>query len=116
MDDDMEDEGLVGGSASTEVLPRSIIAKLVKDRLPPSLRAGNDTIALLQECTSEFLQMVTSEANDACSEAGRKTISEEHILNALCKLDFARFADQCAAINGEEHVRHPGTSFGSLPH
>lgn len=59
---------------------------------------------------AEFLQMVTSEANDACNETGKKTITEEHVIAALRKLDFDRFASECAGIGGEEQARvlvHP---------
>jgi len=56
---------------------------------------------------AEFLQMVTSEANDACNETGKKTITEEHVIAALRKLDFDRFASECAGIGGEEQARVP---------
>jgi len=49
--------------------------------------------------------MLTSEANEASNEEKKKTITEGHIMAALRKLDFARFATECATIGGEEQAR-----------
>lgn len=62
--------------------------------------------------------MVTSEANEACNGAKKKTITEEHVLAALRKLDFGRFASECAGIGGEEQAsrRRPSCAPPRVPY
>ena len=43
---------------------------------------------------SEFLQILTDQANAASSEGGKNTITEAHVLKALNDLEFKRFAAQ----------------------
>jgi histone H3/H4 len=47
----------------------------------------------MQECVTEFLLFVTSEAQEICEEKKRKTIQGEDIIEAMKKLDFERYAD-----------------------
>ena len=45
----------------------------------------------MQECATEFLTFVTSEAQSICSEAGRKTITADDVLTGLKNLGFDEY-------------------------
>ena len=51
----------------------------------------------------EFLQMLTSEANEAASAEKKKTLSEAHLLGALRKLGYPQLAAECEAVGEAEH-------------
>ena len=44
--------------------------------------------------TTEFLQILTDQANAASSEGGKNTITEAHVVKALKDLEFKHFAAQ----------------------
>eukprot|EP00938_MAST-03A_sp_MAST-3A-sp1_P006844 g6844.t1 len=45
----------------------------------------------MQECVSEFISFITSEASDKCLQEKRKTINGEDILWALSALGFDQY-------------------------
>jgi len=47
----------------------------------------------VQECVTEFLLFVTSEANEICAIDNRKTLSGEDIIKAMDKLGFDDYKD-----------------------
>mmetsp|Transcript_36947 Transcript_36947/g.86315 ORF Transcript_36947/g.86315 Transcript_36947/m.86315 type:complete len:154 (-) Transcript_36947:200-661(-) len=82
-------------SSSEQGLPRSTVAKLIKDVTPPDFKCSPDAQALLNECLSEFIQMLTAEANEQSSKEKKNTLSEAHVLSALKTLGFERYAAAC---------------------
>lgn len=46
-----------------------------------------------QECVSEFICFITSEASDKCQQEKRKTINGEDILWAMSTLGFDKYVD-----------------------
>jgi len=52
------------------------------------VRLAGETRELLADCCTEFIQLVSSEANEICEKERRKTIMPEHILAALQALGF----------------------------
>lgn len=47
----------------------------------------------IQECTSEFISFITSEAGDKAAAEKRKTITGDDVLTALKSLGFDELAD-----------------------
>lgn len=47
----------------------------------------------IQECVSEFISFITSEASERCQNEKRKTINGEDILYAMCALGFDNYVD-----------------------
>ena len=45
----------------------------------------------MQECVSEFLLFVTSEASEICSNQKRSTINGDDIIKAMMKLGFDEY-------------------------
>ncbi|KAK9056071.1 hypothetical protein SSX86_027158 [Deinandra increscens subsp. villosa] len=60
----------------------------MRKNLPPHAKISDDSKETIQECVSEFISFVTSEANDRCQHEQRKTITAEDILWAMNKLGF----------------------------
>lgn len=47
----------------------------------------------MQECVSEFISFITSEASDRCHMEKRKTINGEDILFAMSSLGFDNYVE-----------------------
>ena len=60
-------------------IPRAALNKLIKE-LVPNVRVANDSRELILNCCTEFIHLVSSEANDICNKEHKKTISPEHVL------------------------------------
>ena len=94
------------------------VNKMFKDMLGPEHRCTAEAHGLLHAClngarrvpalaelhimlsttcacfVTEFLQILTDQANAASSEGGKNTITEAHVLKALKDLEFKQFAAQ----------------------
>ena len=57
--------------------------------LLPNVRVANDARELILNCCTEFIQLVSSEANDICNKQAKKTISPEHALQGKSLYDSA---------------------------
>lgn len=73
-------------------LPKATVNKFAND-LAHSLevRLTSDTRDLIATCCSEFVQLLSSEANEICEKDSKKTITPEHVLRALDQLGLERF-------------------------
>lgn len=78
----------VSGTGLTNVeddeltLPRASINKMIKE-LVPSVRIANEARELILNCCTEFIHLLSSEANDICNQNHKKTINAEHVLQGL---------------------------------
>ena len=72
-------------------LPRSTLAQKIREAFPSELRVAGATMDLLVDCCTEFVQLVTSEANEISSKDNKATMNPEHILQALQQLEFPEF-------------------------
>lgn len=75
-------------------LPRSTIAQKIREAFPSEMRVAGATMDLLIDCCTEFVQLVTSEANDICSKESKATMNPEQIIQALQQLEFPEFEDE----------------------
>ena len=74
-------------------LPINNVARLMKNTLPVTAKVSKDAKECMQECVSEFISFVTSEAGDRCTSDKRKTINGEDILISLHALGFENYAE-----------------------
>ncbi|AMD21867.1 HFR012Cp [Eremothecium sinecaudum] len=74
-------------------LPINNVARLMKNTLPVTTKVSKDAKECMQECVSEFISFVTSEASDRCATDKRKTINGEDILISLHALGFENYAE-----------------------
>jgi hypothetical protein len=57
----------------------------------PTVRVANESRELILNFCTEFIHLISSEANEICNQKNKKTISAEHVLEALNKLGFSDF-------------------------
>lgn len=74
-------------------LPIANVARLMKGTLPPSAKVSKDAKECMQECVSELISFITSEASDKCLREKRKTINGEDVLYSMYDLGFENYAE-----------------------
>lgn len=74
-------------------LPIANVARLMKNTLPQTAKVSKDAKECMQECVSEFISFITSEASDKCVREKRKTINGEDVLYSLHDLGFENYAE-----------------------
>ena len=76
----MDKAGLAEGGQDDELsVPRAALNKMIKE-LIPRIRVANDARELILNCCTEFIHLVSSEANEICVKQQKKTISPDHVL------------------------------------
>lgn len=65
----------------------------MKKTLPENAKIAKEAKECVQECVSEFISFITSEASDRCQQEKRKTINGEDILWAMQSLGFENYAE-----------------------
>ncbi|KAL6006928.1 Down-regulator of transcription 1 [Asimina triloba] len=71
--------------------------KIIKEMLPPDVRVARDAQDLLVECCVEFINLISSESNEVCSQEEKRTIAPEHVLKALEVLGFGEYIEEVYA-------------------
>lgn len=74
-------------------LPIANVARVMKLALPPRAKLSKESKECVQECVSEFISFVTSQAIDRCTLEKRKTLNGEDILWAMFTLGFEHYAE-----------------------
>ncbi|ESQ52339.1 hypothetical protein EUTSA_v10017301mg [Eutrema salsugineum] len=74
-------------------LPIANISRIMKRGLPPNGKIAKDAKEIVQECVSEFISFITSEASDKCQREKRKTINGDDLLWAMATLGFEDYID-----------------------
>lgn len=98
-EDDLDDGGDGDGYREVELreqdrfLPVANIARIMKTVLPGNAKIAKDAKETIQECVSEYISFVTSEASDKCQQEKRKTINGDDILWAMSTLGFDKYID-----------------------
>eukprot|EP01017_Pseudomicrothorax_dubius_P038956 TRINITY_DN5919_c0_g1_i4.p1 TRINITY_DN5919_c0_g1~~TRINITY_DN5919_c0_g1_i4.p1 ORF type:complete len:135 (+),score=55.75 TRINITY_DN5919_c0_g1_i4:131-535(+) len=74
-------------------LPVANISRIMKRALPENAKIAKDAKELVQECVSEFISFITSEACEKCKAEKRKTINGDDLLFAMNTLGFEGYID-----------------------
>ncbi|CAK9161453.1 unnamed protein product [Ilex paraguariensis] len=89
-------------------LPIANISRIMKKGLPANGKIAKDAKETVQECVSEFISFVTSEASDKCQREKRKTINGDDLLWAMATLGFEDYIEplkvylnRCREIEGD---------------
>ena len=72
-------------------LPIANISRIMKRALPENGKIAKNAKECMQECVSELISFVTSEASDRCGSEKRKTINGDDILYSLRVLGFDNY-------------------------
>jgi len=104
-------------------LPIANIARIMKNTLPENAKIAKDSKETVQECVSEFISFITSEASDKCMQEKRKTINGDDLLWAMSTLGFDKYVEPLKiylskyreAIRGDKPDSKSGSSLGRPP-
>ncbi|GES61580.1 CCAAT-binding factor complex subunit HapC [Aspergillus terreus] len=69
------------------------VARIMKLALPENAKIAKEAKECMQECVSEFISFITSEASEKCQQEKRKTVNGEDILFAMTSLGFENYAE-----------------------
>jgi nuclear transcription Y subunit beta len=95
------------GKEQDRLLPTANISRIMKQALSQGpgvetpgktdeiskaeAKISREAKEIVQECVSEFISFITSEASDKCKEEKRKTINGDDIICAMQTLGFDRY-------------------------
>ncbi|XP_030551449.1 nuclear transcription factor Y subunit B-5-like [Rhodamnia argentea] len=74
------------------LLPIANLGRIMKQTLPPNAKISKEAKETMQECVSEFIGFVTSEASEKCRKERRKTVNGDDICCAMETLGFDNYA------------------------
>ncbi|KAJ0557574.1 putative transcription factor Hap3/NF-YB family [Helianthus annuus] len=74
-------------------LPIANISRIMKKGLPANGKIAKDAKETVQECVSEFISFITSEASDKCQREKRKTVNGDDLLWAMATLGFEDYIE-----------------------
>ncbi|XP_071481414.1 uncharacterized protein [Diadema antillarum] len=74
-------------------LPIANVARIMKVGIPKTGKISKEAKECVQECVSEFISFITSEASERCHQEKRKTINGEDILYAMSNLGFDNYVE-----------------------
>ena len=63
------------------LLPVGTVASVMRAAIPPEAKIGRDAREAAQDCASEFVAFVASEASDACAAAGRRIMTGRDVVD-----------------------------------
>uniref|UniRef100_A0A0N4ZPG6 CBFD_NFYB_HMF domain-containing protein n=1 Tax=Parastrongyloides trichosuri TaxID=131310 RepID=A0A0N4ZPG6_PARTI len=72
-------------------LPIANVTRVMKRAIPSQGKLSKEARECVQECVSEFISFISSEASDKCALEKRKTITTEDILYAFKTLGFDNY-------------------------
>lgn len=88
-------------------LPKATVQKIINEVLAtnPSLKDGNGTMSfakdtrdLLIDASVEFINLISSEANEIAEKEAKKTIGADHIFKALEELGFGDYNEELGKV------------------
>ncbi|GLJ46196.1 hypothetical protein SUGI_0973110 [Cryptomeria japonica] len=75
------------------LLPIANVGNIMRKILPLNARISKEAKETMQECASEFIRFVTSEASHQCREDNRKIITGEDLILAMSSLGLEDYAE-----------------------
>ncbi|KAM7478197.1 hypothetical protein LguiA_026410 [Lonicera macranthoides] len=81
------------GDEHDKLLPIANVGRIMKQILPPNAKISKEAKETIQECASEFVSFVTSEASDKCHKENRKTVNGDDVCWALSSLGFDTYGE-----------------------
>ncbi|XP_020398603.1 nuclear transcription factor Y subunit B-4 [Zea mays] len=81
------------GKEQDRFLPIANIGRIMRRAVPENGKIARDARESIQECVSEFISFITSEASDKCVKERRKTINGDDIIWSLGTLGFEEYVE-----------------------
>ena len=92
-DESMERSHRVFLGFQDRYLPVHNVGRIMKDTLPQNAKISKDSKDAMNECVSEFISFLTSEASDRCRQQDRKTMTADDLLWAMSMMGFEQYVD-----------------------
>ena len=77
-------------------LPIAIIGRLMKEPLPDEMKVTKRAKLCVQECATEFIMFLMSEAADICNESDRHRVTGNDVIEAMLRLGLDDYHDVLA--------------------
>ncbi|GER32831.1 nuclear transcription factor Y subunit B [Striga asiatica] len=74
-----------------QYMPIANVIRIMRRVLPDHAKIADDAKETIQECVSEFIGFVTSEANQRCHREYRKTVTPDDVISAMASLGFSTY-------------------------
>ncbi|KAL0916283.1 hypothetical protein M5K25_013779 [Dendrobium thyrsiflorum] len=94
-------------------MPIANVIRIMRKVLPTHAKISDDAKETIQECVSEYISFITSEANERCQREQRKTITAEDVLWAMSKLGFDDYVEPLS-VYLQRYREHEGDHRGSI--
>ncbi|XP_047339802.1 nuclear transcription factor Y subunit B-6-like [Impatiens glandulifera] len=96
------------GASPTELfISTANVARIIRRVVPPYGKIADDSKEIVQNCVSEFIGLITAEANLLCQSESRKTITADDILRAMTKLGFDKYVNSLSLYISRYRVGEP---------
>ncbi|XP_061363901.1 nuclear transcription factor Y subunit B-9-like [Gastrolobium bilobum] len=79
---------MAGLREQDQYMPIANVIRIMRRILPSHAKISDDAKETIQECVSEYISFITSEANERCQREQRKTVTADDLLWAMGKLGF----------------------------
>lgn len=79
-------------------LPSANVGRLMKKILPKTSKISKEAKETMQECATEFISFVTSEAAEKCHQENRRTLNGDDIYWAFGSLGLDNYAEASAKL------------------
>jgi histone H3/H4 len=76
-----------------KLLPIANVARIMRAAVPKNAKISKEAKECMQDCVTEFVSFITSEAVDISQAQKLKTVGGEHILDAMTKLGFENYSE-----------------------
>lgn len=86
---------------SSTKLPKACVDRVIHNALPPSVNISKEMRSVLLDYGVSFVQFISIGAYEMCEKKKRKTITPEHIIQALSKFGFESYMKECEATLSE---------------
>ncbi|KAK6908196.1 hypothetical protein V866_002966 [Kwoniella sp. B9012] len=80
-------------------LPKATVFKLIQEMLPEDIACAKEAKDIIVECCVEWVKLISTQSNTVCDESSKKTISPEHVIEALKQLGFEDFIPEVEESN-----------------
>lgn len=79
------------------LLPKASIHKLIKENVQSEMRVAGDAIDMFVACCTEFVHLLSSQANEISEKEKKQTVNPEHILKAIEELGYSDYGEELRA-------------------
>ncbi|TYJ58869.1 hypothetical protein B9479_000301 [Cryptococcus floricola] len=82
-------------------LPKATVLKIIQELLPDEISASKEAKDVIFDCCTEWIKLISTQSNMVCEASSKKTISPEHVVEALKQLGFEDFVEQVEVSNAD---------------